>query len=132
MFVVFCAKYSPLITFNKKFLNKKDLTKEIINKQMINTNDCYRLGKTKIFLNDLLNDKLNIELKRSQSAAAATIQSVWRMYVIRNDYKLKLKSVRSLQKFKLSSTSSETSVEQLSNSASTISLTSCSSSLNQD
>ena len=99
---------------------------------MINTNDCYRLGKTKIFLNDLLNDKLNIELKRSQSAAAATIQSVWRMYVIRNDYKLKLKSVRSLQKFKLSSTSSETSVEQLSNSASTISLTSCSSSLNQD
>ena len=117
----FCAKYSPLITFNKKFLNKKDLTKEIINKQMINTNDCYRLGKTKIFLNDLLNDKLNIELKRSQSAAAATIQSVWRMYVIRNDYKLKLKSVRSLQKFKLSSTSSETSVEQLSNSASTIS-----------
>lgn len=129
-YVKFCNMYSPLIVKTKCSTSNdlKRLAETILKLvEENNSKEQYRLGKTKIFLNETLKSKLNTKLEMIRFRSALTIQTTWRMHVKRSEFKLKRLSVVRLQKWFRTLARNRRDLVESNSTTSTLTLFSCSS-----
>ncbi len=133
----FNSEFYPLILnkSNNQIENTKSIIQQVVFKSNNYSND-YKFGKTKLFMNENILDKLNLKLKLKRDQSVMKIQSMYRMHLTRIEFKKKIKSISTIQNwyrrrlgsFVIKNNCSKiTSKKSTTSTSSTISLSSCSS-----